>query len=123
MRPESLTYLEDILWYAADALEISHGRSFERYIKDKEFRYAIERCFEVIGEALTKINKIDPSVAQTMTEWRKIIGFRNVLIHGYDQIDDAITWRILTEKLPALLNEARKLFMEGGGSSDDLPPI
>lgn len=115
-------YLEDICRYAADASDIARGRTFERYLTDKEFRFAIERWFEVIGEALTKINKIDPAVAQSLTDCRQIISFRNVLIHGYDEVIDAKTWSVLVEKLPVLMAEARALFLEGGGHPEDLPP-
>jgi uncharacterized protein with HEPN domain len=59
------------------------GKSYEEYLANKQLRYAVERCFEIAGEALTQLNKLDPSIAQQITDWRAIIGFRNVLIHGY----------------------------------------
>jgi uncharacterized protein with HEPN domain len=115
MRPEVLKYLEDICRIAADALEIADGRSLDDYLHDKQLRYAIERCFEIAGEALTQINKIDPGTAQRVTDWRAIIGFRNVLIHGYAAVHHDKTWDIVQNELPVLLREARTLFLEGGG--------
>jgi uncharacterized protein with HEPN domain len=52
-------------------------------------RSAVERQFEIIGEALSQLAKIDPAVAARIPDLRRIVGFRNVLIHGYDRMDAA----------------------------------
>jgi uncharacterized protein with HEPN domain len=65
----------------------AHKR-FEDYLKDDMLRSAIERQFEIIGEAMTRLVKLDRTVAEKITDYRKIAGFRNALIHGYDSIDD-----------------------------------
>jgi len=74
-----------------------------------ELRDAIRWNFCLIGEALTQLNKLDPSTAQRITDYRKIIGLRNQLIHGYDGIDDIITWKIITKNLPTLRQELEQL--------------
>jgi len=51
------------------------------------------------------LNKSDPDTAARITDYRKIISFRNVLIHGYSEVDDATTWDIVTEGLPVLRRE------------------
>ena len=53
---------------------------------------AVERNLEVIGEALNQLSKRSPELAQCVPHWREIIGFRNVLIHGYATIDHARVW-------------------------------
>ena len=53
---------------------------------------AVERKLEVIGEALNQLSKRSPELAQRVPHWREIIGFRNVLIHGYATIDHARVW-------------------------------
>ena len=72
-------------------------------------RSAIDRQFEIIGEAMTRLIKHDPAIAARITDRRKIAGFRNALIHGYDSIDDATSWGIITTKLPVLRSEVAAL--------------
>ncbi len=52
----------------------------------------MERHFEIIGEALNRLAKLDPDTAGRITDAAQIIAFRNVLIHGYDAIDDSRVW-------------------------------
>jgi uncharacterized protein with HEPN domain len=75
-------------------------------------RSAVERQFEIIGEALAKLAKIDQETATLISEHRRIIAFRNILIHGYAQIDDRLVWGVLDSKLPALSQEVKKLLEE-----------
>ena len=109
MRLESAKLLEDIRVAASDALDMAAGHSYDDYLANKQLRYAIERCFEIAGEALSQLNKIDPDTAQRITDWRAIIGFRNVLIHGYTAVQHDKTWDIVTNELPTLLREATNL--------------
>jgi uncharacterized protein with HEPN domain len=78
-------------------------------VKDELLRSGVERQFEVIGEAMIRLMKRDRAVAVGITDYRKIAGFRNALIHGYDSIDDATSWDIVTTKLPILLAELNSL--------------
>lgn len=109
MRLESAKLLQDIRVAAADALEMAAGKTYDEYQNDKQLRYAVERCFEIAGEALTQLNRIDPATAQSVTDWRAIIGFRNVLIHGYAIVKHDKTWDIVTNELPILLREVNEL--------------
>ncbi len=67
MRLESAKLLEDIRVAAGDALTMAAGKTYDD-IASKQLRYAVERCFEIAGEALTQLNKIDPSLAQQITD-------------------------------------------------------
>ena len=109
MRLESAKLLEDIRVAAGDALAMAAGKTYDEYLANKQLRYAVERCFEIAGEALTQLNRIDPTVAQQITDWRAIIGFRNVLVHGYAVVQHDKTWDIVTNELPLLLREATEL--------------
>lgn len=85
------------------------GRTLSEFETDLMLRSAVERQFEIIGEALTRLRKSDPAVLQHISEATRIIGFRNVLIHGYDTVTNAITWDIVQKKLPILLVEIESL--------------
>lgn len=65
---------------------ITSGRSLDDYRSDEVFRSAVERKFEIIGEALNRLQKTNPALANQIPEHRQIISFRNVLTHGYDMI-------------------------------------
>ena len=41
--------------------------------------------------------------------YRCRVSFRNILIHGYDTVDDLIVWNAVTNHLPVLIEEIRKL--------------
>lgn len=70
-------------------------------------RRAVEREFEIIGEALNRIEKIDGNIS--INGKRQIIGLHNRVIHGYDKIDDEIIWGIIVRHLPVLKNDVEKL--------------
>ena len=81
---------------------------------DRMLRSAVERQFEIIGEALSPLAKIEPALAARVSDLRRIVGFRNTLIHGYDRIDHASVWRVVAEDLPSLRREAAALLAELG---------
>jgi len=71
-------------------------------VRDIVLRSAVERQFEIIGEALAQLARIDAATAQKVPDLRQIIGFRNVLIHGYATVDPARVWRVIADNLPPL---------------------
>jgi uncharacterized protein with HEPN domain len=75
-------------------------RDFNLYMADKMLRRAVEREFEIIGEAIGRIEKIDPAI--NISSKRQIINMRNRVIHGYDKIDNEIIWGIIIRHLPTL---------------------
>jgi uncharacterized protein with HEPN domain len=82
-------------------------RDFTVYKSNKMLRRAVEREFEIIGEALYRIEKIDPDIE--ISGKRLIIGMRNRVIHGYDRIDDEIVWGTIVRHLPILKAEISRL--------------
>jgi uncharacterized protein with HEPN domain len=72
-------------------------------------RAAVERQFEIIGEALRRLLMEDPPTAAGIHEHARIIAFRNILAHGYADIDDRIVWGIVESNLPSLLAEVDSL--------------
>lgn len=86
---------------------LSGKRIFEDYLKNKMLRRAIEREFEIIGEAMTKLNQIDPEIP--ISSKKQIIGMRNRVIHGYDRIDHEIVWGTIIRHLPVLQSEIEDL--------------
>jgi len=109
MPPEVLKLLYDMKQAAERIERFASGKTLDDYRTDDLLRSAVERQFEIIGEAMTRLVKLDVKVAERISEYRRIAGFRNVLIHGYDSIDDAISWNIIGTKLPILRTELAAL--------------
>ncbi len=105
MQSETLKLLHDMRAAATDVNGFVAGRAFDDFLADKQLRMAVERGFEIVGEALSQLCKIDAETAQKISDWRAIIGFRNVLIHGYAQVDHSKTWDIVQTELPVLCQE------------------
>lgn len=112
MRLEVKKYLHDILDAGARLSEFTRGKTFEDYAASALLRSAVERQFEIIGEALNNLSKLDPEVADRITDRRRIIGFRNLLIHGYAEIDDRVVWGVLEQKLAPMMAEVQILIQD-----------
>jgi uncharacterized protein with HEPN domain len=102
MRPESHKYLWDALQAADRIAQFVSGKSLEAYAEEDLLRSAVERQFEIVGEALAQLRKVDAETAATIPELPRIVAFRNILIHGYATVDDRIVWGVVEGSLPAL---------------------
>lgn len=82
-------------------------------------RAAVERHFEIIGEACSRLTKISPDTATKIPDLPRIIAFRNLLIHAYAKIDDQMVWRILQTDLPILRERVADLLAELDEAAND----
>ena len=82
--------LLDVREAGESILQHTAGKSLADYTADRFFRRAVEREFEIIGEALNRIDRVDPPTAARISELRRIVDFRNRIIRGYDTVDDAV---------------------------------
>lgn len=102
MQPESPKLLEDVRVAAEYILRVTRGKTLSDYQTDELLRPAVERHFEIIGEALNRLQKHDPQLVEQIQDHAQIIAFRNVLIHGYDAIDNGRVWYAIEHSLPEL---------------------
>ena len=72
-------------------------------------RSAVERQFEIIGEALSQLHKIDSKLVRRIQDHRRIISFRNILVHGYATIRDDTVWGVVQTDLPILSKQINDL--------------
>lgn len=86
---------------------LGEKRDFNIYSADKMLRRAIEREFEIISEAMNRIEKIDTTI--DISSKKQIINMRNRVIHGYDKIDNEIIWGTIVRHLPKLKQEIETL--------------
>ena len=109
MQPQSPKLLEDIRDAAAFIREVAKGKSLTDYGADRLLRQAIERNFEIIGEAIKRLAQHDAETAARIDDYRQIIAFRNVLIHGYDLVDHPLVWSTIESQIPTLLRDVETL--------------
>jgi uncharacterized protein with HEPN domain len=109
MNPKARALLYDMQQAGTLAEKFISGKSFDDYVTDPLLRSGVERQREIIGEALNQLAKIDPGNATTITDYRRIIALRNVLIHGYARVDHQVISNILERSLPALRREVDAL--------------
>ena len=109
MQFELSKYFYDIQHAARLLAGFVEGRTWADYESNAMLRAAVERQFEIIGEALAQLAKRDAALAERIADHRQIIAFRNILIHGYAEVDDRLVWDIVQFRLPTLLRQVDEL--------------
>jgi uncharacterized protein with HEPN domain len=79
------------------------------YVANDLLRLAVERQFEIVGEAARRLALTDPAVAGEIAELPRIIAFRSVIAHDYEEIDNALVIAIARDQLPALRADVARL--------------
>ncbi len=104
MTEKELKYLYDIL-HAIELIEefTNSISNYAEYNSDVKTQSAVERQLGIIGEAVNKYDIINPE--SSLEHSKRIVGFRNRLIHAYDAVDSSIVWVIIKKYLPPLKEE------------------
>jgi uncharacterized protein with HEPN domain len=102
-----------LLWDAREAsdriVRFVGARSFDHYLDDEVVRSAVERQFEVIGEALGRLRAIDPEVARRVPRLAQLVALRQLLLHQYADSDSRLVWDVVKTRLPAVREALRHL--------------
>ncbi len=109
MQREPAAFLWDVHEATLRIREFIVAQDFETYSASVLVQSAVERQFEIIGEALNQLSKIAPDVASKIPDCGQIIAFRNILIHGYAVLDKVIVWKVIHQHLPALEKAVQNL--------------
>jgi uncharacterized protein with HEPN domain len=115
MRRNLRAYLWDIERAAHNIQSFTEGKGLSDYQNDAMLRAAVEREFEIIGEALAQALPLYPELGGRISNSQQIIAFRNQLIHGYATVRDALVWEIVQRDLPVLRQQAADLLREAEG--------
>ena len=100
-----LAYLNDIVSATGLIEEFCSGKTVEVYKADSLLRSAVERQLTIVGEAVTKLLQLDCAMERSISSARKIVGFRNQLIHNYGSIDSDVVWTVIVQDLATLRRE------------------
>ncbi|MBI1756138.1 MAG: DUF86 domain-containing protein [Fimbriimonas ginsengisoli] len=95
--------MHDMALAASRIAEATAGVTFAAYEKTWLLQSAVERQLGVIGEALARVRQVERGFYDRFADADKIVGLRNIIVHGYDVVDPRVLWSIIAEKLPALM--------------------
>jgi uncharacterized protein with HEPN domain len=102
-RDLTLTLLQ-IVEFADEIAALLARRTRKDLDSNGEFRRALERCVELIGEAASRLPE-NWRASHGEIPWRQIIAMRNVMIHGYDVVVPDVLWDVATNDVPKLRGE------------------
>jgi len=114
----ALAFLTDVRNACTTLHEFTDGKGFSDYTGSAMMRSAVERQFEIIGDALNQAMKLDPSIEEKITSARRAVDFRNRLSHAYWGISHEVVWGVIENHLP-ILNEEITALIDG----EDKPPL
>ncbi|HKM68848.1 MAG TPA: HepT-like ribonuclease domain-containing protein [Stellaceae bacterium] len=106
-------YLWDVQRAAERIARFTAGRTLDDYLADEMLSAAVERQFEIIGEALVGLRRIAPEAAAMVPDLPQIVAFRNVLIHAYGDVDSKEVWGTIQDDLPGLRDAVADLLRSG----------
>lgn len=106
------TYLWDARRAAQHIQVFIEARTWNDYATDALLRSAVERQFEIVGEALNRLRQTDEALAMKVPDIARIVAFRNLLIHGYASIDDRLVWDTAIDRVAPLIETLRHLLGE-----------
>jgi len=104
--------LQDICTAGALIDQFARGKSREDYARDALLRSGIERQLLIVGEAMSRLVQEDPALAPGLGEVKRMVAFRNILVHAYFQVNDDIVWDVVHQHLPSLVAKAGMLLTQ-----------
>ncbi|WP_048438654.1 DUF86 domain-containing protein [Caenimonas sp. SL110] len=114
MERDPRSWLWDVQTAASDIESFVAGLDAAGYAASAIAHSAVERKFEIIGEALNQLSKANPALANRIQDLPQIVAFRNQLIHRYAVVDHATVWDVIELSLPQLKESVSKLLGELG---------
>ena len=89
---------------------VSDTKHFESYSSDFKTQSAVERQLGIIGEAVNRFDILNSE--EPLSDTRRIVGFRNRLIHAYDALDASMVWVVIKRHLPLVKSEVAARLQE-----------
>jgi uncharacterized protein with HEPN domain len=94
---------------AREAVQMAQGKARADLDADRALNLSLVRLLEIVGEAASRV-PVSERAQYSGIPWMQIVGLRNRLIHGYDNVDFDILWEIVSQDLPLLIAELEKIF-------------
>ena len=116
MAPDAAKFIWDAISAAEHVARFASGKSFDDFLGDDLLRSAIERKFEILGEALSQLRKCAPEVADRIADLPRAVALRNILIHGCADVDSVVVWGVVEKHLGPLLQSLKTLLPDSSGA-------
>jgi uncharacterized protein with HEPN domain len=113
MQPRTIALLEDIKNSIGYIREDTSGMTVDEFVGKRQARQLVAHNFQIIGEAVGRMRRDDPTVAARLSGHNQIVAFRSALIHGYDVINYSDVWNTVQNALPVLSREVEALLRQG----------
>ena len=114
MQRDPRAFLWDVRDSARAIQSFVAGMDAVAYAANPMAQSAVERKFEIIGEALNQLSRLDATLAIRVPQLPQIVAFRNQLIHGYAAVNHSTVWNVIQTSLPSLLACVQALLQELG---------
>lgn len=102
MQRDVRVYLQDMQLHTSELADLIAGTSKEEFLGSRVLRLAVERVYITLCTIIRRMEGVSSEVEQRIDSVAKIVGFRNLLVHEYDKIDDEEVWKITQQSLPKL---------------------
>mgnify|MGYP000349563758 CR=1 FL=1 len=112
MQRDPRAYLWDVCEAAKEIQSFVAGMDESLYSQNAMVQAAVERKFEIIGEALNQLSRFDPTLSAKIPHLAQVVAFRNQLIHGYATVNVLTVWSVIQISLQPLLSTANLLLAE-----------
>ena len=112
MRREPAVYLWEVEQAAGNVCDFTAARTLPDLEGDLLQSSAVERQMQNMGEALAQLDRAFPAIAKKIPNLADIVGFRNILVHGYRDLDYATVWMTITRDVPLLRTQLEALLRE-----------
>ncbi len=110
-RRDDRVSLVDMLIHAREAVALSSQKSLKDLESDRVFQLAMQKLVEIVGEAANRVSQ-ETQQGHPGIPWPEIIGTRNRLTHGYDDVNLDILWEIVETDLPPLIQQLEEIVGE-----------
>ena len=105
---DDIVRLQHMLDNAREAVAMIEGKGRSDLRRERMLELSLIRLIAVVGEAAARVTD-EGQAKYPSIPWRQVVGMRNRLIHGYDQVDLHILWDTIEEDLPPLITELEKI--------------
>jgi len=112
-RHDPRTCLRQMRDHAAEALEAVRGRRRSDLDDDRILSLALARLVEIVGEAAARVTPEERGRFPALP-WAEVVGMRNRLVHGYDQVDLDVLWQVVAEDFAPLVEELDRILTREG---------
>jgi len=105
---DDMVRLRHMLDHAKEAAAMIEGKERTDLLHERMLELSLTKLIEVVGEAAARVTP-EGRAKYSSIPWLQIVGMRNRLIHGYDQVDLDILWDTIAYDLPPLITELEKI--------------